>query len=104
MESPPSPPSPVPLDSLLWHVRWCISKTCRFDMFHVKRVPGYDAMWWVTASLGERPMTVSSDVPPCPRCGRPLAAACEIEEGLSRCSETEAELLHEWLTIDLDAA
>ncbi|MFN8483911.1 MAG: hypothetical protein U0768_12805 [Anaerolineae bacterium] len=73
-------------------------------MFHVKRVPGYDAMWWVTASQSERPMTVASDVPLCPRCGQPLAAACEIEEGLSACTEAEARLLHAWLSIDLDAA
>ncbi len=102
--SPSSSSSRVPMDSLLWHNRWCVSKSCVGDMWHVKRVPQPEAMWWVVASLGEKPQMVASDVPLCPRCGRPLAAGCEIEEGLSRCTEDEAALLREWLSIDVDAA
>ncbi|MFN8473326.1 MAG: hypothetical protein U0822_14145 [Anaerolineae bacterium] len=70
----------------------------------MKRVPQQEAMWWIVGKMGELPMTVVSDVPLCPRCGRPLAAACEIEEGLSECTEAEARLLRDWLSIDLDAA
>ena len=96
--------SGMPLDSLLWHARWCVSKRCVGDMWHVKRMPQQASMWWVVGSMGEQPMTVASDVPLCPRCGQPLAAACEIEEGLGQCTESEAAVLREWLSIDLDAA
>ena len=92
------------MDSLLWHNRWCVSKSCAGDLWHVKRVPHEEGMWWVVASLGEKPQMVASDVPLCPHCSRPLAAACEIEEGLSQCTLSEAVLLREWLSIDIDAA
>ena len=74
-----------------WEQWFCTNQACAAWAWMVLRDPTMCEVWWVAAHPDERPFTIATTDPICPRCGTTLFTLVELEGSLERQLGAEVE-------------